>query len=283
MGPQLVPLGRGRFFERSDRPGLMAIINVTPDSFSDGGECAGVAAAVARARAAVENHAVIVDVGGESTRPNAAAVDAEEEERRVVPAVRAIVERVGVPVSVDTRRAAVFCAAWRAGASMLNDVSGLRADSAMAAEAARTDAAVLVMHMRGTPADMDAHAQYSDVLGEVRSELGACLEAAQAAGIQRQHLLADPGLGFAKDTAQNVALLRRIGELLDLGVPLVLGPSRKRFLGALTGRGQPQERDHATTALIACLAAAPVALWRVHAPGPAADALAVAAALRGQL
>ncbi|MSR74306.1 MAG: dihydropteroate synthase [Planctomycetes bacterium] len=280
MGSQRVPLGRGRFFERTDRPGLMAIINVTPDSFSDGGECVSVEQAVARARAAVAQRAVLVDIGGESTRPGAEPVDYAEEERRVVPVVRAVVERVGVPVSVDTRCAAVFSAAYNAGACMLNDVSALAHDADMAAAAARSEAAVLLMHMRGTPQNMDTHAHYNDVVAEVCAELSERLQSAEKAGVPRERLLADPGLGFAKDTAHNLTLLQHLPELAALGVPLVLGLSRKRFLGALCERSSPAERADATVALIACIAAEPIALLRVHAPGPAQDALAVALALR---
>lgn len=280
MPDRCVPLGRGRAFTKTDRPGLMAIINATPDSFSDGGECMTVESAVQRARAAVAAGAVIVDIGGESTRPDAEAVAPEEELRRVIPVVRAVVQRVGVPVSVDTRCAQVFEAAWESGACMLNDVSALSHDAAMAPAVARTDAAVVLMHMRGDPRSMARHAHYADVVREVRDELALRVESAEQAGIPRRNLLLDPGLGFAKDTQHNLALLRGVDALAELGLPLVVGPSRKRFLGAVCGRAEPREREHATTALLACLAAADIALLRVHAPGHAADALAVAAALR---
>ncbi len=257
----------------------MAILNCTPDSFSDGGTCMSVEAAVALGRAARENGACVLDVGGESTRPGAEAVSAAEELRRVIPVIRALVERVGLPVSVDTRKAEVFEAAWAAGASMLNDVSGLADDPALASAAAQTDAAVVVMHMRSTPADMAAHAHYADVVVEVRAELELALLRAARAGIAADRLIADPGLGFAKDTAHNLDILRRLGEFRSLGVPLLLGPSRKRFLGSITGRTQPRERDVATAALLATLAGAGVALFRVHDVAAARDALLVARAL----
>jgi dihydropteroate synthase len=256
----------------------MAILNCTPDSFSDGGQCLSVDAAVALARKAEAAGAVVLDVGGESTRPGAESVTVDEELRRVVPVIRALRERVGLPLSIDTRKAAVFEEAWRAGASMLNDVSGLRHDPQMAAVAARTDAAVVVMHMRGTPASMNAEAQYTNVVEDVLRELGHALQMAREAGIRTTNLIADPGLGFAKDTIQNLSLLTHLRRFTTLGVPLLLGPSRKRFLGEITGQQDPLARDTATAALVALLAHSPVGLFRVHAPAAARDALRVARA-----
>lgn len=279
MRPLHVPLGRGQRLPAEAWPGLMAILNCTPDSFSDGGQCASVEEAVLRGRAARDAGACILDVGGESTRPGAEPVTCEVELRRVVPVIRALVERVGLPVSVDTRKAAVFEEAYAAGASMLNDVSGLAHDAGLAPAVARTDAAVVLMHMRGTPLDMTTRAHYRDVVAEVLDELGLAFTRAERAGIAPDRLIADPGLGFAKDTAQNLDILRRLGEFRSLGVPLLLGPSRKRFLGEITGRMQPLERDAATAALLATLAGSGVALFRVHEVAAARDALLVARAL----
>jgi len=276
MRPLTVPLGRGQQLPAEATPGLMAILNCTPDSFSDGGQCLSVDAAVALARKAGAAGAAVLDVGGESTRPGAESVTVDEELRRVVPVIRALRERVGLPLSIDTRKAAVFEEAWAAGASMLNDVSGLRHDPQMAAVAARTDAAVVVMHMRGTPASMNAEAQYTNVVEDVLCELGHALQLARDAGIRTTNLIADPGLGFAKDTIQNLSLLTHLRRFTTLGVPLLLGPSRKRFLGDITGHEDPLARDTATAALVALLAHSPVGLFRVHAPAAARDALRVA-------
>lgn len=276
MRPLTVPLGRGQQLPAEATPGLMAILNCTPDSFSDGGQYLSVDAAVALARKAGAAGAAVLDVGGESTRPGAESVTVDEELRRVVPVIRALRERVGLPLSIDTRKAAVFEEAWAAGASMLNDVSGLRHDPQMAAVAARTDAAVVVMHMRGTPASMNAEAQYTNVVEDVLCELGHALQLARDAGIRTTNLIADPGLGFAKDTIQNLSLLTHLRRFTTLGVPLLLGPSRKRFLGDITGHEDPLARDTATAALVALLAHSPVGLFRVHAPAAARDALRVA-------
>ena len=276
MRPLTVPLGRGQQLPAEATPGLMAILNCTPDSFSDGGQYLSVDAAVALARKAGAAGAAVLDVGGESTRPGAESVTVDEELRRVVPVIRALRERVGLPLSIDTRKAAVFEEAWAAGASMLNDVSGLRHDPQMAAVAARTDAAVVVMHMRGTPASMNAEAQYTNVVEDVLCELGHALQLARDAGIRTTNLIADPGLGFAKDTIQNLSLLTHLRRFTTLGVPLLLGPSRKRFLGDITGHEDTLERDTATAALVALLAHSPVGLFRVHAPAAARDALRVA-------
>ncbi len=274
-----VSLGRGRSLPPEALPAIMGILNVTPDSFSDGGALRTVDLAVQAGRRMAEEGALILDVGGESTRPGASEVTVDEELRRVVPVVRALVERVGLPVSVDTRKAAVFREAWASGASILNDVSGLAQDPEMAAAAAAAEAAVVVMHLRGTPGTMDSLAAYEDPVTDVISELGARLAAAERAGIPRARLLADPGLGFAKTAEQSWEIVRRIQEFRALGLPLVVGPSRKRFLAAATGREDPRDRDPATAVVAAHLARAGVEILRVHAVRPCADALRIARAL----
>ena len=263
---------------RLDRSCVVGILNVTPDSFSDGGRLRTVEDAVRAALAMREAGAGLLDVGGESTRPGAAQPDEAEERRRVVPVIARLVAEVGLPVSVDTRRAAVARAALAAGAEVVNDVSGLAWDAAMAGVVAEAGAGVVVMHMRGTPATMDAEAVYQDVAREVAAELGRRRDAALDAGIAPQALVLDPGLGFAKTTEHNLALINQLDRITDLGHPVMVGPSRKRFLGAVTG-ADVAHRDAATAA--ACVAARlrGAALFRVHDVAGAAQALRVADAI----
>jgi dihydropteroate synthase len=261
----------------------MGVLNVTPDSFSDGGELADVEAVVAAGRRMRDAGACVLDVGGESTRPGAEGVPLDEELRRVVPAVRALVERVGLPVSVDTRKRPVFEEAWDAGASLLNDVSALTHDPEMGACAAETDAAVILMHMRGEPATMDSDAVYEDCVGDVRRELEDRVTLAESAGIARARLAIDPGLGFSKTHPQSLELVCRVNELHDLRLPLIVGPSRKRFVGEITGREHPRERDPGTGALVGHLARCGVEMVRVHAVQPAVDVVRVEEALAAGL
>jgi dihydropteroate synthase len=209
---------------------VMGIVNATPDSFSDGGTYDPLAHGLQLA----EEGADIIDVGGESTRPGATPVDAAEERRRTEPVIRELAKRIRVPLSIDTRKAAIAAAALDAGAEIVNDVSGLAHDPAMARAAA--GAALCLMHMRGTPADMQSRAVYRDLHGEVHDELLAALERARAAGIAPDRVALDPGLGFAKTGAHNLSLLRRLRELSQLGRPLVVGASRKAFIGTATGK-----------------------------------------------
>jgi len=263
-----------------ERSCVVGILNVTPDSFSDGGRHATPAAALAGARAMREAGADVIDVGGESTRPGAARPDEAEELRRVVPVVRAVAEATGLPVSVDTRRARVAEAALAAGAEIVNDVSGLGHDPRMAEVVRAAGAGVVLMHMRGEPQTMDALARYADVAAEVAAELAACRDRALEAGIAREAIVLDPGLGFAKAPEHNLALLERLGTFTALGHPVMVGPSRKRFLGTVTGRPVDQ-RDAATAA--ACVAARlrGARLFRVHDVAAAREALAVADAVLG--
>ena len=266
-----------------DRPAIVGIVNVTPDSFSDGGLHAGVGDAVRHADRLVAEGATMLDVGGESTRPGAARVSADEERNRVIPVIEAIALHLpGIPISVDTVKADVASAALDAGAAIVNDVSGLRLDSAMGAVCASRGAGVILMHSRGDVSDMAslAHADYpSGVLAEVIAELAARLGSARAAGIQSERLVIDPGIGFGKTPEQNVELLRGVGALRVLGRPILVGPSRKRFLGTLTGRDIP-DRDTATAAACALAWEAGARLFRVHEPAATRDALAIAYAIR---
>jgi len=259
---------------------VVGILNVTPDSFSDGGKHFTPSAALEGARMMQAAGAGAIDVGGESTRPGAERPDEAEELRRVVPVVRAVAEETGLPVSVDTRRSGVAEAALAAGAEIVNDVSGLAHDARMAEVVRAAGAGVILMHMRGEPRTMDALASYRDVASEVASELAACRDRALAAGIARDAVVLDPGLGFAKRPEHNLALLDRLGSLTALGHPVMVGPSRKRFLGAVTGR-PVEQRDAATAA--ACVAARlrGARLFRVHDVASAREALNVADAIVG--
>ncbi len=263
---------------------VMGVLNVTPDSFSDGGRWADPDTAVAHGVAMDGDGADLVDVGGESTRPGAARVPEPDELARVVPVVRRLTAE-GVRVSVDTTRSTVARAAVQAGAVLLNDVSGGLADPAMLTTVAELGAPVVLMHWRGPSVGMAARACYRDVVDDVAGALAARVEAALAAGVGPDRIVLDPGLGFAKDARHNWALLRGLAALDALGYPLLVGASRKRFLGALladpiTGQPRPADgRDDATAALSALLAARGVWGVRVHAVPASADAVRVAAAL----
>lgn len=264
-----------RLFE-GPGPFLMGIVNVTPDSFSDGGRFAGVDAAVAHAERLAAEGADVVDVGGESTRPGAAAVPADEEIRRVVPVVERLRARgFPLPISVDTTKAEVGRAALAAGADLVNDVSAL-ADPGLARAAAEAGAPVVLMHARG-PAD--GPAAYRDVVAEVTAELAAALARAEAAGIPRERTILDPGLGFAKSLEHNLALLAGLPALRALGRPLLVGPSRKSFLGGITG-APVEGRLAGTLAAVAAAVLAGAEWVRVHDVAPARDAARVAAAIR---
>jgi len=259
----------------------MGVVNVTPDSFSDGWPSA--AQAIRHGLQLLEHGADLLDVGGESTRPGAGRVAEVEELRRVLPVVQGLVA-AGAVVSVDTMRAPVAEAAVDAGARMVNDVSGGLADPAMLPLVARLGVPYVAMHWRGHSVDMQSRAHYDDVVQEVREELSARREAAVHAGVRTDRLLLDPGLGFAKDAAHNWALLRQLPELVDLGQPLLVGASRKGFLGELLaapgGERRPVgERDAATAAVTVLAAQAGVWAVRVHEVGPSADAVRVAAAV----
>ncbi|MEV0386370.1 dihydropteroate synthase [Nonomuraea sp. NPDC050643] len=260
----------------------MGVVNVTPDSFSDGGLWFDEAAAIRHGLELVQEGADIVDVGGESTRPGAARVSLEEELARVVPVIRAL-DGEGVMVSVDTMRAEVAKAAVEAGARLVNDVSGGLADPEMPRVVAATGVPYVVMHWRGHSHDMDTRAVYADVVTEVREELSKRVDLVLAEGVTEEQIVLDPGLGFAKNAEHNWALLAGIPSLAELGYPLIIGASRKRFLGRLLadpdGTPRPFSRsDDATLAVTALAAHAGAWCVRVHEVGPNADAVRVAAA-----
>jgi dihydropteroate synthase len=265
-----------------DGPGpfLMGIVNATPDSFSDGGRFLDPGAAIAQALRLAEEGADVVDVGGESTRPGAPPVPADEEIARVVPIVAGLRARgFALPISIDTTKAAVARAALDAGADLVNDVAGL-ADPSLAAVVARAGVPVVLMHTRGTPADMASRAVYGDVVAEVAAELAAALARAEAAGVARERVILDPGLGFAKTAEHNVALLARVTELRALGRPLLVGPSRKSFIGKLTGAEVGDRLPGTLAAVTACVLAG-VELVRVHDVAATRQAVLLAAAIRG--
>jgi dihydropteroate synthase len=217
---------------------LMGVVNVTPDSFSDGGLFLDPEAAIAHGRHLAAQGADLLDVGGESTRPGAQAVRVAEERERIEPVVQRLAGEGGprIPVSIDTSKSPVAAAALDAGAEIVNDVSALRADPELAALCADRDCAVVLMHMLGTPRTMQDNPKYDDVVDDVRSFLAKRVEAAMAAGIDEERIWVDPGIGFGKTLDHNLELLRRLGELRDLGRPIVVGTSRKSFIGKLTGR-----------------------------------------------
>ena len=271
---------RGRVLELSRaRPQVMAVLNLTPDSFSDGGRL-NLHSAVERGLLQVAAGAALLDLGGESTRPGAKAVSADEEIERVVPVLERLARRVDVPLSIDTTKAAVARAAIAAGAALVNDTSALTDDPELAQVIRDSGAGVVLMHRQGTPPTMQVEPRYDDCAAEVAAMLMARASAAQAAGIAHDAIVLDPGIGFGKRFEDNLDLIAALGSLRSLGHPLLLGASRKAFLGALTGKAAP-ERDAATLATTAAAFAAGCELVRVHDAGASVDVLRVLAALAG--
>jgi dihydropteroate synthase len=260
----------------------MGILNITPDSFADGGVHFDAGAAVRAAMSMVEAGADILDVGGESTRPGAAPLPVDEELRRVMPVIEAIAARVSVPISIDTYKAAVAERALDAGAVIVNDISGLAYDPALAAAAARRHAAVVLMHNRGRSADMYEFASYGDVVADVSRELQERAETAIAAGIARERIVLDPGFGFAKRAEHSVEALARLAEFHALGFPLLSGPSRKSFLQSGLGQRPPGDRLWGTAAAVAASVLAGAHIVRVHDVREMADVVRVADAILGR-
>lgn len=261
------------------RPLVMGILNVTPDSFSDGGRFLDPAAALAHARSMVASGADLIDVGGESTRPGAAPADLQVELERVLPVIEALARALPAPVSVDTSKPEVMRAAVRAGAGLINDVRALGVSGALET-AAGLGVPVCLMHMRGEPRTMQAAPQYQDVVAEVRGFLARRVEACVAAGIPRARLILDPGFGFGKTLEHNLALLARLGDIADLGLPVLVGISRKSMLGAITGRAVG-ERLPASVAAALIAAERGASILRVHDVAATVDALKVLEAVRG--
>lgn len=260
------------------QPRVMGVLNVTPDSFSDGGRFADREAAIAQARALCDAGAALIDIGGESTRPGAAPVPLQQELDRVIPVIEALAPRLPVPISVDTSKPEVMREAVRAGAGLINDVCALTQPGALDAAAA-TGVPVCLMHMQGEPRSMQANPRYGDVVAEVRDHLAARVAACVQAGIPRERLLLDPGFGFGKDLSHNLRLLGRLEDLAALGLPLLIGVSRKRMFGDLLGR--PLERRLVPSVVAAVLAAQQgAAVVRVHDVADTADALKLMMAVR---
>jgi dihydropteroate synthase len=267
-----------------DRPRILGIVNVTPDSFSDGGRILTLDDARRHVERLIAEGADAVDIGGESTRPQGArAVDAEEEQRRVVPLVQAVRrDHPAVPISVDTTKAAVAYASLEAGASIVNDVSGFRLDDAMARICGAAGAGVVLMHSRGDVATMAtyAHATYGDdPMGEVIAELRAAVGGAQSAGVARDRIVLDPGIGFAKRSATSIAMLSELSRLVALGYPVLVGASRKRFIGEITGVAEPSGRVAGTIGANVAALEHGARLFRVHDVKPSREALDVAWAI----
>lgn len=267
---------------------LMGVLNVTPDSFSDGGSYPSVEDAVARGLSMVDQGADILDVGGESTRPAGSVygvggepVDEQEELRRVIPVIEALVERTDVPISIDTTKAAVGRAALEAGAQIVNDVSGLQVDGEMADVVARAGCPVILMHMRGTPATTAAFSTFRNLLSEVHAELTERMELAVQAGVERTQIVLDPGLGFGKSTRQSLQLLRRLSFLRCLGErPVLVGASRKSFIGDVLGGAPVDQREWGTAGAVAAAVMAGADIVRVHDVAAMRDVVRLAEAVR---
>jgi len=260
------------------RPLVMGIVNVTPDSFSDGGRFASTAAAIEQALRLVDEGADLIDIGGESTRPYAAPIDVDEELRRVVDVVAQVAQRTRVPISIDTSKARVAQESIAAGAEIINDVTGLEADPAMLEVAATSGAGVCAMHMQGTPRTMQDAPHYADVVAEIHAYLAARRDHLLAAGIARERIVLDPGIGFGKTHEHNLTLVARCRKFLDLGCPILVGHSRKGFIGKVLAGENPawreEGRTYGTLGVSLALAAQGVHILRVHDVAATRQALA---------
>ena len=268
-----------RTFDLADRGLIMGIVNVTPDSFSDGGHFARTDDAVAHALRLSDEGADILDIGGESTRPGAAAVTVEDELRRVIPVIEKLAGKTAAALSIDTSKAAVARAAAAAGAEIINDVTALQGDDDMPRVAAESGCAVVLMHMQGTPRTMQLNPRYDDVVAEVAEHLAQRVAAARAAGIGPERIAIDPGIGFGKTVEHNMQLITGLGRFAALGHPVLLGASRKSFLATLAHCADVEDRDLPTAVLTALGYGFGARLFRVHAVHPNLQALRLAEAL----
>jgi dihydropteroate synthase len=270
---------RGRVLPLADRVHIMGVLNVTPDSFSDGGRYVNPDAAVAHALSMVEQGADVLDIGAESTKPGAVPIDEEEERRRLIPIVRAICRQTTIPVSIDTTKASIAQQALDVGAALINDVSALRFDARMGDVVAKSGAGMILMHMQGNPQTMQDAAQYTNVVEEVRAFLKTRLDAAKEAGIHPDSILLDPGIGFGKNCQHNVALLDRLDAFHTLGRPLVVGVSRKAFIGKILGR-PIDERLMGTAGAVAVAVMKGARMVRVHDVAPIRDVVKMIEAIQ---
>lgn len=268
----------GRVLELGKKTAVMGIVNVSPDSFYDGGKHFSVAGAVEHGLRLAEEGADLLDVGGESTRPGAEPLPAEEEKRRVLPVIEALASRCDLPISIDTYKAEVARRALEAGALMVNDISGLRFDPEMAGVAAAAGAGLVVMHMRGEPRTMQQSPSYDNLMAEIVDQLHHSLRIAVEAGLNREQVIVDPGIGFGKTLDHNLHLIRHLSELRVLGRPILVGPSRKSFLGAV-GDLPPEERLEGTLAAVSLAISAGAQVVRVHDVQSVKRAVQVADAL----
>jgi len=274
---------RGRIITCGCGPVIFGILNVTPDSFSDGGSYTGSQDAVAAGGRMTDEGADVIDVGGESTRPGSTPIPADEQIRRTVDVIHALAERFGPggpAISIDTRSAKVAAAALDAGATLVNDISAMRDDPAMAAFVAERSAGIILMHMQGTPATMQQNPTYDDVVAEIKAFLAERIAAALSAGIRRDRIIVDPGLGFGKTTTHNLQILQRVVEFRELGCPVMVGPSRKRFIDDVLGLADPQERVMGTAAAVAACVLAGIECLRVHDVAACRQAANLCAAIR---
>jgi len=269
---------RHRRLEWTARPLVMGVVNVTPDSFSDGGQYLDSTAAIQRGFELVTEGVDVLDIGGESTRPGAASVPADEELARVIPVIRGLRERTGIPISIDTRKAEVAAAALAVGADIVNDVSALTYDPEMVEVARKSGAGVVLMHMRGEPGTMQAHPVYGDVVSEVCAYLGGRLEALRTAGLDPDCVAVDPGLGFGKTFEHNRRLLEGLPALAALGRPVMVGLSRKRMIGRMTGRA-PADRLAGSLAGLVFAVLRGAQIVRVHDGAASLDAVRVTVGL----
>ena len=261
-----VPLPGGTSLALGERVLIMGVVNVTPDSFSDAGRCFDPASAIEAGVRLAEEGADLIDIGGESTRPGADPIDETEEQRRVLPVIEGLAANIRVPLSIDTYRASTAAAALAAGAALVNDVSGLRYEPALADVVASHGAAIVLMHTRGRSRQMYEQASYHDVVAEVQDELRESMAFATTAGITEERIILDPGLGFAKVASHSFEALARLDELAELGRPLLVGPSRKSFLAtALRGPIPAADRDWATAAAVGSAVLSGAHIVRVHA------------------
>ncbi len=258
---------------------IMGILNVTPDSFSDGGQFTSVESALSQALKLVDDGADIIDIGGESTRPFANPVDLDEELKRVIPVIKKIRKYSRITISIDTMKAEVAARALEAGADIINDVSAFRADPEMVKLAARTDVPIIIMHMLGTPSDMQVNPDYGDVICEIHDFFQERIQWLEQRGIAKKRLILDPGIGFGKKLIHNLTILKNLSFFNDMGLPVLLAHSRKRFLGELTGISKESERDFSTAIVAALAVSNGIKMVRVHNVAATRQALSVAEAI----